>query len=245
MSGEFLIKEVTMRQSSLYVGIGLLIVVVIVAIVGGFGSNSKEECAIDPTLGVPAAVALTEAHVEGLVTSMQVMAMTDEMQSADWDTMEPLLAEFEDGSIPLIAWFALTDGSYHTVDTGLTGTNIADRDYFPKVMAGQTVIGDLVVSKSTGREAMVIAVPVNDGSDVVGALGVSIYLDDLSQLIIDDLQLSSEMVFYAVNEDDVIALHSDTEMIMQNASEIDELPCYISYTSSLLDWSFTIGYECQ
>lgn len=234
-----------MRLGALYAGIVLLIVVVIVAIVGGFGSDSKQEIVIDPTMSVPAARALTEAHIEGIVTSMQVMALTDEVKSADWDTMEPLLAEFEDGSIPLIAWFALTDGSYHTVDTGLTGTNIADRDYFPKVMAGQTVIGDLVVSKSTGREAMVIVVPVNDDNSVVGALGVSICLDDLSQMIVDDLQLSSDMVFYAINEDDVIALHSDTEMIMQDASEIDELPCYISYTSSLLDWSFTIGYECE
>ncbi|MFA5374453.1 MAG: hypothetical protein WC455_01660 [Dehalococcoidia bacterium] len=232
-----------MRQKALYLGIILLIVVVIVAIVVG-GSESKEQC-IDPTLGVPAARALTEAHVDGIVTSMQIMALTDEVKSADWDTISPLLAEFEDGAIPLVAWFVLPDGSYYTVDAGLASGNLSDREYFPVVMGGEVVIGDLVVSKSTGKESAVVTVPVKDGNDVIGALGASIYLDDLSQLIVDDLQLSSDMVFYAINGDDVIALHSDTEMIMQNASEIDELPCLISYSSSLLDWTFAIGYECQ
>jgi len=172
-----------MRLGALYVGIILLIVVVIVAIVGGFGSESKEECLFDSTLGVPAARALTEAHVDGIVTSMQVMALTDEVKSANWETMSPLLAEFEDGSISLVAWFALPDGSYYTVDAGLASGNLNDREYFPVVMGGEVVIGDLIVSKSTGRESAVVTVPVKDGNDVVGALGASIYLDDLSQLI--------------------------------------------------------------
>ncbi|MFA5055565.1 MAG: hypothetical protein WC562_05260 [Dehalococcoidia bacterium] len=234
-----------MRLGALYAGIVLLIVVVIIAIVGGFGSDSKQEIVIDPTMSVPAARALTEAHIEGIVTSMQVMALTDEVKSADWDTMETLLAEFEDGSISLVAWFALPDGSYYTVDAGLAAGNLNDRDYFPVVMGGEVVIGDLIVSKSTGKESTVVTVPVSDGGEIVGALGASIYLDELSQLIVDDLDLSSEMVFYAVNEDDVIALHSDAEMIMQDASEIDDLPCLMSYSSGLLDWTFAIGFECE
>ena len=233
-----------MKKWALYLGICILIVVVIVSIVVG-DSGSKQEIVIDPTMSVPAARALTEAHIEGVVTSMQVMALTDEVKSADWDTMETLLTEFEDGSIPLVAWFALPDGSYYTVDAGLAGGNLNDRDYFPVVMGGDVVIGDLIVSKSTGRESTVVTVPVKDGSEVIGALGASIYLDDLSQLIVNGLQLSSDMVFYAVNDDDVIALHSDAEMIMRDASEIDELPCLMSYSSSLLDWTFAIGFECE
>jgi hypothetical protein len=234
-----------MRLGALYAGIILLIVVVIVAIVGGFGSDPKQEIVIDPTMSVPAARALTEAHIEGIVTSMQVMALTDEVKSADWDTMKPLLTEFEDGSIPLVAWFALPDGSYYTVDAGMAAGNLIDREYFSVVIGGNIVIGDLIVSKSTGRESAVVTVPVKDGSEVVGALGASIYLDELSHIIVNDLQLSSDMVFYAVNDDGLIALHSDAEMIMRDASEIDELPCLMSYSSSLLHWTFAIGFECE
>ena len=228
-----------MRQKALYLGICLLVVVIIVGIIAGFESEQK----IDTEMGVSAAVALTEARVEGLVTSMQVMALTDEVKSADWAVMEPLLAEFEDNSIPLVAWFALPDGSYYTVDAGLASGNLSDREYFPKVMEGETVIGDLIVSKSTGKESTVATVPVKDGNDVIiGALGVSIYLDELSQSIVTDLGLSDDMVFYAVNADDVIALHSDSEMIMGNVSQPD-LCDSESATSSLLGWTFYLGYK--
>jgi hypothetical protein len=228
-----------MRQKALYLGICLLIIAVIIAIVAGIGSKEK----IDTEMGVSAAASLTEARIEGLVMSMQVMALTDEVKSADWATMEPLLTEFEDGSIPLVAWFALPDASYYTVDAGLASGNLSDREYFPVVMDGDVAVGYTVVSKSTGKESTVAAVPVKDGNNVIGALGVSIYLDELSQRIVSDLGLSDDMVFYAVNADDVIALHSDTDMIMEDASEQAALSDAKSATSSLLGWTFYLGYK--
>ena len=228
-----------MRKAALYLGIFLLIVVAIVGIVEGIGNKTK----LDTETGVSAAVSLTEARVEGLVTSMQVMASTDEVKSSAWDTMKPLLTEFENNSIPLVAWFALPNASYYTVDAGRQSGNLSDRAYFPKVMAGEVVIGDLVVSKSTGRQSMVATVPVKDGNEVIGALGISIYLDELSQSIVTDLGLSDDMVFYAVNADGVIALHSDADIIMGNISEQPDLSDSKSATSSLLGWTFYFGYK--
>ena len=228
-----------MRKAALYLGICLLIVVAIVAIVGGFGSEGK----VDTEMGVTAAVALTEARVEGLVTSMQVMALTDEVKSVDWNTMEPLLNEFEENSIPLVAWFALPNASYYTVDAGFQSGNLSDREYFPVVMGGDVAVGYTVVSKSTGKESTVATVPVKDGNNVIGALGASIYLDELSQSIAADLGLSDDMAFYAVNADGVIALHSDTDMIMEDASKQADLSDVRSATSSLLGWTFYLGYK--
>jgi hypothetical protein len=228
-----------MRQKALYLGICLLIVVIVVGIIAGFESEQK----IDTEMGVSAAVALTEARVEGLVTSMQVMALTDEVKSADWAMMEPLLSEFQSNSIPLVAWFVLPNASYYTVDAGLASGNLTDREYFPVVMDGDVAVGYTVVSKSTGKESTVAAVPVKDGNNVIGALGTSIYLDELSQLIAEDLGLADNMVFYAVNADDVIALHSDADMIMENASEQPALSNSKSATSSLLRWTFYLGYK--
>jgi len=228
-----------MRKAALYLGVCLLIVVAIVAIVEGIGNKTK----FNTETGVSAAVALTEARAEGLLTSMQVMAITDEVKSADWDTMRPLLAEFEDDSIPLVAWFAFPDASYYTVDAGLASGNLSDREYFPVVMGGDTAVGYTVVSKSTGKESTVVAVPVKDGNDVIGALGASVYLDELSQSIVNDLGLSHDMVFYAVDENDVIALHNDTDMIMENASEQADLSDANSEISTVLGWTFYLGYK--
>ena len=228
-----------MRKAALYLGIFLLIVVAIVGIVEGIGNKTGH----DGEIGVSAVLALTESRVEGIVNTMQVMALTDEVKSADWDTMKPLLTEFENNSIPLVAWFALPNASYYTVDSGLASGNLSDRAYFPKVMDGETVVGDLVVSKSTGRESMVAVVPVKDGNEVIGALGVSIFLDEFSQSITGSLMLPDDVVFYAVNADNVIALHTNVDMIMKNASEQGALSGSATETAGSLGWTYTFGYK--
>ena len=228
-----------MRKAALYLGIFLLIVVAIVGIVEGIGNKTGH----DGEIGVSAVLALTESRVEGIVNTMQVMALTDEVKSADWDTMKPLLTEFENNSIPLVAWFALPNASYYTVDSGLASGNLSDRAYFPKVMNGEVFVGDLVVSKSTGRESMVAVVPVKDGNEVIGALGVSIFLDEFSQSITGSLMLPDDVVFYAVNADNVIALHTNVDMIMKNASEQGALSGSATETAGSLGWTYTFGYK--
>jgi hypothetical protein len=227
------------KKVSLFMGTCLALLLLVVGCGGGGGSAVK----IDGKVGVSAAVALTEARVEGLVGTMEVMALTDEVQSADWDNMVDMLTKFELSNIPLVAWFALPNGSYYTVDAGLASGNLSDRAYFPRVMAGEVVIGDLIVSKSTGQKSVVATVPVMDNGEVVGALGVSVFLEQLSQLTAADLQLSDDMVLYAVNGDGVIALHSDTALIMENSSALDVPEKAVSQTSSLLGWTFTLGVK--
>ena len=226
-----------MKKVSLLMGSCLALLLLAV----GCGGCDESAVQIDAEVGVSAAVALTEARVEGLVGTMEVMALTDEVQSAEWDNMVDMLTKFELANIPLLAWFVLPDGSYYTVDAGLASGNLSDRPYFPRVMAGEVVVGDLLVSKATGVKSMMATVPVKDNGEVVGALGVSVFLEQLSQLTAADLQLSDDMVLYAVNGDGVIALHSDTDLVMENASALDVPEQAVSQTSTLLGWTFTLG----
>ena len=228
-----------MKKIGLFMGSCLALLLLVV----GCGGCDESAVQIDAEVGVSAAVALTEARVEGLVGTMEVMALTDEVQSADWDSMVDMLTKFELSNIPLLAWFVLPDGSYYTVDAGLASGNLSDRPYFPRVMAGEVVVGDLLVSKATGVKSMMATVPVKDNGEVVGALGVSVFLEQLSQLTAADLQLSDDMVLYAVNGDGVIALHSDTDLVMENASALDVPEQAVSQTSTLLGWTFTLGVE--
>jgi len=226
------------KKASLFMGSFLALLLLVV----GCGGCDESEVRIDAEVGVSAAVALTEARVEGLVSMMEVMALTDEVQSAEWDNMVDMLTEFEESSIPLVAWFALPNGSYYTVDIGLASGNLSDRAYFPKVMAGEVVIGELVVSKSTGQKSMVITVPVDDEGEVVGALGVSVFLEELSALVAADLGLSGEIVLYAVNDEGTVALHTDTALIMEDSLAIEVPDMVFSQVSSLLGWTFTLGF---
>lgn len=185
----------------------------------GCGRNVDTPIQIDGEVGVSAAVSLTEGHFKSLAQSLELMAMTDEVKSGNWDKMRPMIAKFQQDQIPTIAWFALPDGSYSTVDLGKTDKNIADRAYFAKVMSGEKSLGEMVVSKTTGEKVVVVAVPVKNGGKVIGAVGASSYLEKMSEIIVNELRLSEDVVFYAFNDQGTITLHTDPARIMSDAAE--------------------------
>jgi hypothetical protein len=86
----------------------------------------------------------------------KILAVTEEARSGDWNALKGPLTEFGRSGINAAAvWYARTDGSYYTVEKGLTDQNISDRPYFPRLMGGGNVIGDLIISKSTGKRSAV------------------------------------------------------------------------------------------
>ena len=172
--------------------------------------------AIDGRIGVAAAVALADDHIQCMVHSIELLAMTEEVRSGRWEKMRGLLTKFKEVQIPAVVFFALPDGSYYTVDKGKTDQNLKDRAYFRKVMAGEKAIGDLVVSRSTGKKVVVAAVPIKKGEKVIGVLGVSIHLDRLSERLAQELQLPQSMVVYAIDpKQGYVALHSVTKFIFE------------------------------
>ena len=226
-----------MKRFNLWLGVCLPLVVVACACEGG----SDSSLTVSGDVGVSAVVALTEARIDGLLGCMQVMATTGEAKSGEWETMREMLVKFQEISIPLVAWFVLPDGSYYTVDVGRASANLSDRAYFPVVMSGEIAVGYLVVSRSTGRAAMVLAVPVESDGQVIGALGVSVFLVELAERIAADLE-TSDFVFYALSEDGKIALHSDTSLVMEDASALGDAPEPAACAASLLlGWTFTFG----
>ena len=226
-----------MRRLNFWLGVCLTLVVFAFACAG----SNDSPLVGSGEVAVSAVVALTEARIDGLLDCMQVMAVAAETKSGEWDTMREMLAKFQENSIPLTAWFVLPDGSYYTVDVGRASANLSDRSYFPKVMSGEMAVGYLVVSRSTGRAAMVLAVPVESGGQVIGALGVSVFLVELAELIMTDLG-SPDLVFYALSDDGKIALHSDTRLVMADVSALGAAPEHaVCDGSSLLGWTFVLG----
>jgi hypothetical protein len=195
-------------------------------LVAAFGSVMETKAqtgstglSIDGRIGVSAAIALADGHIQSMVRSLQLLAITEEVGSGNWERMRGLLAKFKEVQIPAVVFFALPDGSYYTVEKGKTDQNIKDRAYFPRVMAGKVAIGDLVVSRSTGKKVMVAAVPVKSGGKVIGALGVSVHLDKMSELLARELQLPPNMVLYAIDKQGTTALHSVTRLIFEDPAK--------------------------
>ena len=218
--------------------VGVCLALLVAAL--GCGGN-KETDKMDIRMGVSALVALADSHIASYVNSMEALAMTQEVQSGDWDEMVGLLAIVEQAQVQGTMWFVLPDGSYFTVEMGKANLNLSDRAYFPRLMAGNNVLGDLVISKSTGKKSLIAAVPVRQEGEVIGGLGTSIFLDGLSTTLAEELQLPDDMVFYATTADNKEALHSDTELIL---AENPDLPKHVvSETSPLTGWRFALGFQ--
>lgn len=218
--------------------LGLCLVLLILA----SGCNDKEiNLETNLEMGVASVAALTDSHIENCVNTLEVLATTKEVKSGDWEIMLPLLTKADEVMVPGPKWFGLPDGSYYVVGMGKTDKNIADRAYFPVVMSGSNTYSELVVSRSTGEKVLVVAVPIINEGEVVGALGISVFLEDLSDIISEQLKLSDEIVFYAVTAENQVALHTDTEMILEDKPESPENS--VSLTAPFTGWHITLGYN--
>jgi hypothetical protein len=89
--------------------------------------------------------ALAEWRLHDVASMLSLIVATDAVKSGVWDNMAGPLQALAATNIPANA-FVEPGGFYYTIDLGCTGLNLSDRSYFPGLMAGQTVLGTLVIS---------------------------------------------------------------------------------------------------
>lgn len=169
-------------------------------------------------VGLSALVALSDGHMRGVADDLALIAADDDVRSGDWARIAAPLGRVRDANVAGAYWYAKPDGSYWTVDEGRAERRLSDRAHFQAAMAGRTVVGDLVVSRSTGRNVGIVAVPVKgkDGA-VAGVLGASVYLDRLSAQLREELGLGRGEHFYAFDAEERVALHPDSPKIFVRA----------------------------
>lgn len=212
-------------------------------------------------------IGYTELRIQSVVQCLEVIAATEEAMSADWDRLGAVVSAFQASDNGLAAWFALPDGTYYTAEKGKMDVTLADRSYFAGLMSGNKVVGELVVSKSTGKRSAVIAVPVVVEGKVVGAVGASLFVDALSAQLLAALSPSEGMSLYALAPDGMTALHTveDRQFVdprqlssesLQSAIDFmlqtDDGEVHYAYgdqqktalyrKSSLVTWHFAVAY---
>jgi len=169
---------------------------------------------VDGRVALSSLMSLSDGYLQKMADSMQLAAATDAARSGEWADIRGPLASLARRNVSALNWFARPDGSYWSVQNGAEEGNLAHRDYFPKVLAGETVIGDLVVSTSTGKPVAIVAVPIvgADGS-AVGILGASVHLERMAARIERDMALEEQTIFYSFDDTPLVALDWDPKMI--------------------------------
>lgn len=186
-----------------------------------FTAQADEMPALDARTTLNAYAALVDQHLTAIRDGLRLIAVSENAVSGDWHRIKGPLAQFaKDQPNDAAIWFARPDGSYFTVEQGLTNQNLKDRPYFPGLMAGKEIAGDLVVSKSTGKRSAIFAVPVLKSGHVVGALGVSLGMEQVAAWIDQTIGLPKQVMFYALDGSGQIALHREAGLLFEFAAEL-------------------------
>jgi hypothetical protein len=187
-------------------------------------SPRSKSFTVDARVVLQSYQALVEQYLMDVLHAIRAIAATSDARSASWPAIKPALDRLgQDLSTSATVWLAQPDGSYASTEGVAAGATLADRDYFPELIAGRDVIARLVVSKSTGHRSIVVATPVEKGGRVVAAIGVSLRARLVSQVVADRMRLPQGMSFYALDSNGQAAIHMDPERMFQFPAELGEV----------------------
>ena len=121
----------------------------------------------------------------------------------------------------------------HTLD--MSGLNVArsddadlkdysDREYYKSVTSGEPIAYQVVIGKTSGQPALVLAVPILDeNSNVIGVASSAGLLDDISQDVTDTV-LGETGVVYVIDASNQIITHTDPAYTTDELRDFSEYP---------------------
>lgn len=176
---------------------------------------NAQTATVDGPVALSVLTALCDELVSARVAGLSLLAETREVQSGRWEWMRPALTALAAQGVPAVIWYARPDGAYYTVEKGLTDQNLKDRAYFQKLLGGVTTPEqELIISKSTGKQSLVVAVPVLVRGKLAGILGASIYLEAVSERLTTALVGCPRMIFFALAPDGRTAFHCQRQRLL-------------------------------
>jgi hypothetical protein len=188
-------------------------------------------------------ISYTDLRIRSVQKSLEILAATSEARSGNWSNIKGILQGYQESDEGFIVWYLRPDGSYYTADKGIMDKNLTDRVYFPDLMAGMRITGALVTSRATGQRSAIIAIPVKVDGKITGAVGVSLFLDKLSEQISDALDLRPGFTFFALAPNGLTTLHHKTDRHFLDPRELGSESLKKAATEMLTGTSGTTTYE--
>jgi hypothetical protein len=180
------------------------------------GQPAESPQDVGPETTLNAAALYLDTIFLNTLASLQVIASTPEAKSGDWNGIKPYLNQLE-SDLPGAYFFMLPDGNYYTVALDYTNLNVSDRGYFKPLFDGNQIKGFSVYSRSAGKKSAVMATPIVVNNKVTGALGASIFLDNLHATLNRELALPQNYTWFVLNSEGNTMLDRDSDFIFMNA----------------------------
>jgi len=199
-----------------------------------------------PTVGPESTLNTAAQYVDSIfmnaLASLELVASTPEAKSGDWQGIKPYLKQLEH-RLPGVYFFVLPNGNYYSVALDYTNLNLTNRPYFKSLFAGNQVKGFPIYSRSSGKKSALVAAPIVVNDQVTGALGASIFLDDLAAKLDSALALPQDYNWFVLNSEGNDMLDRDMDFIFMNALTQGSKSLREAVSEALKSDSGTTQYE--
>ncbi|MCT4534259.1 methyl-accepting chemotaxis protein [Halodesulfovibrio sp.] len=93
--------------------------------------------------------------------------------------------------------------------------DISSRDYFKKVMTGVPAVSDALKSRASGEPIFVVAVPVKENTEVIGAIIGVVKLSSFSEKYIRPIKMGQTGYAFLIARDGYLAAHPNNAHILK------------------------------
>lgn len=173
--------------------------------------------------------------LKGNINEITIYADTPIVKTMDWAKIQPYLKKEISTKFDIYDHLFVADinGNYSTTLVTNAG-NIADRAYFKLAMSGHAVLSDPIISKTTGNQISVIAVPIkNESGEIIGLMCGALNLVKLYNIIEGTGVNDNDSYSYIIDKNGVIIAYPDKEYILKENISV----LYSSDDKSLLNAS--------
>jgi hypothetical protein len=150
------------------------------------------------------------------LASLELIASTPEAKNGDWKEIKRYLKQLK-AVTPGVYFYVLPDGNYYSVALDYTNLNLSNRGYFKSLFAGNPVMGFPIYSRSSEKKSALMAAPIVAEGKVIGALGASVFLDELHDKLNREFALPQEYTWFVLNSEGMMMLDNDSDFIFMNA----------------------------
>jgi methyl-accepting chemotaxis protein len=183
-----------------------------------------------------AAQLISDGVVKAELNVLYELANRARTKTMDWETQrDSLLPEIDLHDYLDFGIVNLSGQAHYIKDDTLS--NLADRDYIIKSLAGLPVISDVLISRVIERPVVMFAAPILEGSRVLGALigrRDGAVLTDMTRQI----GMGDTGYIYMINFQGTIICHPNTDLVYNQFNPVDaaaEDPSYNSWAGFIRD----------